>query len=155
MVSNRMREECYEATMERTKELRVASYKVFEVWACQTAKIQTELQRLETKSYPHAILHDFEAYGDKNQCKDQTVQLTIESTHFLISVSVWYTLEREPGKDRAVLLQKFMEELERCRKNIQAAVRAEFMSEDMKMLPQKHWPKITQWCSSSTPDATI
>ena len=68
------------------------NYKVFEVWASRTAKIQSELPWPQTKSYLHAILYDLEAYGDKNQQKDLMAQLTIESIHVLISD----TLKREP-----------------------------------------------------------
>jgi len=48
-----------------------------------------------------------------------------------ISVSVGDTLEREPThiceRNPAKLVRKFMKELERCEKNIQDKVRAEFV----------------------------
>ena len=66
---------------------------------------------------PHAVLYDFEAYGDNNQRKDPTSMLTIENAHVPISVSIGDTLEREPThiceRDPAVLVRKFIEELER------------------------------------------
>ena len=55
-----------------------------------------ELPRLQTQSFPHAILYDFEAYGDKNQRKEPTGMFTIENAHVPISVSVGDTLDREP-----------------------------------------------------------
>ena len=55
-----------------------------------------ELPQPQTQSFPHAILYDFEAYGDKNQRKEPTGMLTIENAHVPISVSVGDTLDREP-----------------------------------------------------------
>ena len=55
-----------------------------------------ELPQPQTQSFPHAILYDFEAYGDKNQRKEPTGMLTIENAHVPISVSVGDTLDLEP-----------------------------------------------------------
>ena len=102
------------------------------------------------QSYPHAILYDFEAYGDKNQRKEPTDMLIIENTHVPISVSVGDTFQREPTyiceKDPAVLIKKFLEELERRGKNIRNRVRSEFMPDDVKMLPKAQRIKIEEWC---------
>ena len=107
-------------------------------------------QATETKSYPHAILYDFEAYGDRNQRKEPTNNLTIESKHIPISVSVGDTLEREPThiceRNPKVLVQKFMEELGRREKNIRAKVRAEFMPADIEQVPKAQRTKIEEWC---------
>ena len=117
--------------MKRTRFLKMA-----EAWACEVGEID-EPARAETKSYPHAILYDFEAYGDNNHRKEPTPTLAIENAHVPISVRVGDTLEREPThiceRDPAELVRKFTEELER-RKNIQAQVRAEFVPEDMYLL---------------------
>jgi len=71
---------------------------------------------------------------------EPTPALTIENAHVPISVSVGDTLEREPThiceRDPAELVRKFMEELERREKNIQAQVRAEFVPEDVHLLPK-------------------
>ncbi|KAL9963464.1 hypothetical protein ACROYT_G026975 [Oculina patagonica] len=107
--------------------------------------------RAQTKSYPHAILYDFESYGDNNQRKEPTPTLTIENAHVPISVSIGDTLEREPThiceRDPAELVRKFMEELERRGKNIRAQVRAEFMPEDVGLLPKAQRQKIEEWCN--------
>jgi len=116
----------YQATMKRTRFLREAGYQVIEAWACKVGKIDADPLRAETKSYPHVILYDFEAYGDNNHRKEPTPTLTIENTHMPISVSVGDTLEREPThiceRDPTELVCKFMEELERGGKNIRAKV---------------------------------
>ena len=116
------------------------------------------------RSYPHAILYDFEAYGDKNQRKEPTGRLTIKSTHVPISVSIGDTLEREPThiceQNPVELVRKFMEELEWRGKNIWTKVRAAFMPDDVKMLPKAQHIKIENGAircrfSGSIPGDTI
>ena len=137
---DKTRKDLYKATKRRTAYLRKAGYRVIEAWACEVGEIFDDLPRTQTKSYPHAILYNFEAYGDNNQRKEPTSTLTIENAHVPISVSIGDTLEREPthicDRDPAELVRKFMEELERRGKNIRAQVRAEFMPEDANLLPK-------------------
>ena len=159
-------EELYQATVKRTAHLRKVGYKVVECWSCQwlntteSMKHGKEPPKPQTKAYPHAILYDFEAYGDKNHRKEPTGNLTIENKHIPISVSVGDTLETEIAKDGKqgpkvthicetnpkVLVQKFMEELKRREKNIRAKVRAEFMPADIKLIPKDQRKKIEEWC---------
>ena len=118
-----------------------------ECWSCQwlvpggADKHGEEPSKPQTKSYPHAILYDFESYGDKNHRKEPTGNLTIENKHIPISVSIGDTLEREPThiceRDPKVLVQKFMKELGRREKNIRAKVREEFMPADVEPAPQR------------------
>ena len=95
-------------------------------------------------------MYDFEAYGDNNQRKEPTDNLTIENAHVPISVSIGDTLEREPThiceRDPAELTRKFMEELERRGKNIRKQVRDEFMPADVNLLPKDQRKKIEEWC---------
>ena len=119
---------------------------MIECWSCEVGeKYEEQLPQSQTKSYPHAILYDFEAYGDKNKRKDPTDNLTIENEHVPISVSIGDTLSREPThiceRDPAELIRKFMEELERRGKNIRKQVRDEFMPADVNLLPQKQRKK--------------
>ena len=158
---DRTREDLFQATMRRTAYLRKEGYKVIECWACEVGdKYVKQLPKAQTKSYPHAILYDFEAYGDKNHRKEPTGNLTIENKHIPISVSVGDTLETEITKDGKqvpkvthicetnpkVLVQKFMEELKRREKNIRAKVRAEFMPADIELIPKDQRKKIEEWC---------
>jgi len=149
--NNQTREERFKVTVECTKALRAAGYQVIEAWTCEVGKIKIDLPQTKMQSYPHAILYDFEAYGDKNQKKEPTEMLTIENTHVPISVSIGDTFERDPThiceRDPAVLIHKFMEELERRAKNIQQQVRAKFMPEDVKMLIKSQRLKIEEWCN--------
>ena len=159
-------EELYQATVKRTAHLRKVGYKVVECWSCQwlvpggVDKHGKDPAKAKTKAYPHAILYDFEAYGDKNHRKEPTGNLTIENKHIPISVSVGDTLETEIAKDGKqvpkvthicetnpkVLVQKFMEELKRREKNIRAKVRAEFMPADIELIPKDQRKKIEEWC---------
>ena len=149
--NDKMREDLFKATKRRTGYLQKAGYRVVEAWACEVGEIFDDLPRTQTKSYPHVILYDFEAYGDNNQRKEPTPTLTIENAHVPISVSIGDTLEREPThiceRDPAELVRKFMEELERRGKNIRAQVRAEFMPEDENLLPKAQRKKIEEWCN--------
>jgi len=60
-------EDRYKATVQRTRVLRAAGYRVIEAWACEVGEIDVELPRPQMQSFPHAIFYDFESYGDKNQ----------------------------------------------------------------------------------------
>ena len=148
---DKTREDLYIATKRRTAYLRKVGYKVIECWACEVGeKYVEQLPEAQTKSYPHTILYDFEAYGDNNQRKEPTDSLTIENAHVPISVSIGDTLEREPThiceRDPAELTRKFMEELERRGKNIRTKVRDEFMPADVNLLPKDQRKKIEEWC---------
>ena len=148
---NKTREDLYIATKKRTAYLRKAGYRVIEAWACQVGENFVEqLPKTQTKSYPHAILYDFEAYGDNNQRKEPTDSLTIENAHVPISVSIGDTLEREQthicDRDPEKLIRKFMKELERRGKNIRTQVREEFMPADVNLLPKAQRKKIEEWC---------
>ena len=137
--------------MKRTRFLRNVGYQVIKAWACEVGKIDGDPPRTETKTYPHAILYDFEAYGDNNHRKEPTPALTIENAHVPISVNVGDTFKREPThmceRDPEELVRKFMEELERRGKNIRAQVRAEFVLEDVHLLPKAQRQKIDEWCN--------
>ena len=145
------RKDRFKATVERTQKLRAAAYHVIEAWSCEVGELNIKLPQTQIQSYPHAILYDFEAYGDKNQRKEPTGMLTIENTHVPISVSVGDTLDREPThiceRDPAELVRKFMEELERREKNIRDQVRAAFIPDDMNMLTKAQRLKIEEWCN--------
>ena len=49
-------------------------------------------------------------------------------------------------RDPAELVRKFMKELERRVKNIQDQVHAEFIPEDVHLLPKEQREKIREWC---------
>ena len=139
ITNGKTAEQLYQARVNRSAFLRNSSYKVIEAWSCEVGPLKGEFPRKQTKTYPHAILYNFEAYGDKNYRKEPTGTLTIESVHVLISVSVGDTLERGAPthiceRNPVELVRKFLKELERREKNIQDQVHAEFVPEDMHLL---------------------
>jgi len=70
---------------------------VIEAWACEFGWIYgVDLPKVETKSYAHASIFDFESFGDNKQQKEVTPMLTIENVLEPISVSFGDTLKREP-----------------------------------------------------------
>ncbi|KAL9982461.1 hypothetical protein ACROYT_G004507 [Oculina patagonica] len=154
VCNDQTREDKFKATMKRSGWLRLAGYCVVEAWACDVKKsvpLGPRAPRVDPwHCYPHAILYDFESYGDNNQRKEVTPFLTIENAHVPISVSIGDTLEREPThiceRDPAELVRKFMKELERRGKNIRARVRAEFMPEDINLLLKAQQRNIEEWC---------
>ena len=93
---NQTLEDRFKATVQRTQKLLAAGYRVIEAWSCEVGKININLPKPQTQSYPHAIIYDFEAYGDKNQRKEPTKTLIIENEHVPASVSLVDSLEREP-----------------------------------------------------------
>ena len=154
----------YQETLKRTQALRDAGYKVLEVWACQVQKTEEPLPKTQTHSYPHAILYDFESYGDKNFRKNPTGMFTIESAHIPISVSIGDTLSREPThifeKHPAVLVRKFMNELQRRGAKIRKKVLQMWMPDDKETLPKAAHKKSKSGAtrclfSNSTPGGTI
>lgn len=60
--------------------------------------------------------------------------------------SIGNTLEHEPTHiwhaNKKELIKKFMEEYERCRKNFQKVARAEYMPDDIHLLPGKQQKAI-------------
>ena len=88
---------------------------MIEKWDFDDMKTNERNPRKQTKTYPHAILYDFESYHDKTKRKEATYSLTHENFHVPISVSIGDTLEREPAHicdpHAKTLIQKFMKEL--------------------------------------------
>ena len=145
-------DERFVATKKRTKDLREAGYRVVEVWECEVKTIAgVEEPKKETKSYPHAIFFDFEAYIDSTKRKTVTTMFTVENEHVPISVSVGDTLEREPThiceRDPEQLVRRFVKELERRGKEIRKQVREEFAPGDIRLLPKKQREQINEWCN--------
>jgi len=65
LTGDKTLEESYEATKDRTLKLRSAGYRVYEAWSCEAGKLEGSAPPEETRTYPHAIFFDFEAYVAK------------------------------------------------------------------------------------------
>ena len=71
----------------REDRFKATGYHEIEAWSCEVGEINIELPQTQIQSYPHAILYDFEAYGDKNQRKEPTGTLIskIHTFQFLLA----------------------------------------------------------------------
>ena len=148
-------EQRYQSTVNFTKKLRDAGYNVVEIWSCEVKRrkmnlFEIKLPKTKQKRYPHFIVFDFEAYGDVNYRKKMTTMLTIENKHVPVSVSIGDSFEREPThiceRDPALLVRKFMAELERRGEKIRLEARREFMP-DLNHLTKAQRHNILNWCN--------
>ena len=103
------------------------------------------------ETYPHAIVFDFEAYQDKTKASNPTRDLSYESEHVPISVSIADTMNPEPeyicSKDPEELIRLFYQSLVQRRLIIKDDVEERYMPEDLESLPGKQQELIKQWCS--------
>ena len=104
---------------------------------------------METETYPHAIVYDFESYQDTSKAVHPTSDLFYESEHVPISVSLADTLNPEPeyivSRDPAELIRLFHQSLERRHEAIVADVVKEFSFSDTEGIPEKQGNEIVTW----------
>ena len=109
----------------------------------------TSCPKVETKTYPHAIVYDFEAYQDTSKAVRPTSDLFYESEHVPISVSLADTLSPEPeyivSRDPAELIRLFHQSLERRHTAIVADVVEKFRTPDIEGIPEKQGEEIVKW----------
>ena len=145
------RKTAYELTLQRTQFLCKNGYRVVEKWEHEklTPWANTHCPKVETETYPHAIVYDFEAYQDTSKAVRPTSDLFYESEHVPISVSLADTLNPEPeyivSRDPAELIRLFHQSLERRHTAIVAAVVAEFSFSDTEGISEKQGEEIVKW----------
>ena len=145
------RKTAYELTLQRTQSLRKEGYRVVEKWEHEkpTPWANTHCPKVETETYPHAIVYDFESYQDTSKAVRPTSDLFYESEHVPISVSLADTLNPEPeyivSRDPAELIRLFHQSLERRHEAIVAAVVKEFSFSDTEGIPKKQADEIVKW----------
>jgi hypothetical protein len=104
----------------------------------------------KTEIYPHAIVHDFEAYLDKTKSYNPTKDLTYDNTHIPTSVSVGDTLLSAPihlcKADPKALTKAFASVLERRAAVLRAEVEKQYLPADIDLLPQGQRQEIRTWC---------
>ena len=146
-----IRQSAYDLTLIRTKALRESGYRVVEKWEHETPTPWANLPcpEKQTVTYPHAIVYDFEAYQDASKAAKPTCNLTYESEHVPISVSLADTLNTEPeyivSKDPNELIRLFHESLERRYEAILADVVARFRFSDTEGITDAQSKEILQW----------
>ena len=145
------RKTAYELTLQRTQFLRKEGYRVVEKWEHEkpTPWENTHCPKVETETYPHAIVYDFESYQDTSKAVRPTSDLFYESEHVPISVSLADTLNPEPeyivSRDPAELIRLFHQSLERRHTAIVAAVVKEFSFTELEGIPEKQGNEIVKW----------
>ena len=145
------RETAYELTLIRTQFLREGGYRVVEKWEHEkpTPWANTHCPKVETETYPHAIVYDFESYQDTSKAVRPTSDLFYESEHVPISVSLADTLNPEPeyivSHDPAELIRLFHQSLERRHTAIVADVVKEFSFSDTEGIPEKQCNELVKW----------
>ena len=145
------RKTAYELTLLRTQFLRKEGYRVVEKWEHEkpTPWENTYCPKVETKTYPHAIVYDFESYQDTSKAVRPTSDLFYESEHVPISVSLADTLNPEPeyivSRDPVELIRLFHQSLERRHTAIVADVVDKFPLPDIDGIPEKQGDEIVKW----------
>ena len=141
----------YGLTLMRTKQLRDAGYTVVEKWEHEapTPWTATRCPEKQTETYPHAIVYDFESYQDKSKAACPTRDLSYESEHVPISVSIADTLNLEPeyivAKDPNELIHLFYQSLERRHAAIVADVEERYFPPDPEGIPTTQGNLIMNW----------
>ena len=145
------RKTAYDLTLQRTQFLRKEGYRVVEKWEHEkpTPWENTHCPKVETETYPHAIVYDFESYQDTSKAVRPTSDLFYESEHVPISVSLADTLNPEPeyivSRNPAELIRLFHQSLERRHEAIVADVVKEFSFSDTEGIPEKQGDEIVKW----------
>ena len=145
------RKTAYERTLQRTQSLRKEGYRVVEKWEHEkpTPWANTHCPKVETETYPHAIVYDFESYQDTSKAVRPTSDLFFENEHVPISVSLADTLNPEPeyivSRDPAELIRLFHQSLERRHTAIVADVVKEFSFSDTEGIPEKQCNELVKW----------
>ena len=135
----------YGLTLQRAQHLRDAGYTVVEKWEHEDPDpapwTHTRCLEKQTETYPHAIVYDFESYQDKSKAACPTRDLSFESEHVPISVSIADTLNPEPeyiaSKDPDELIHLFYQSLERRHAAIVADVEERYFPPDPEESPQR------------------
>ena len=147
------REIAYLKTLARSEVIRASGYRLVGRWEHEGPRPwwDDKLPPKRNEKYPHAIVFDFEAYQDKTKASNPTRDLSYESEHVPISVSIADTLNPEPeyicSKDPHEVIRLFYQSLTLRSLLIQEDVEERYMPEDLGSLPVKQQELIKQWCS--------
>ena len=144
-------EAAYQRAVQRTKFMREAGYTVVERWEHEQPRPwwNDRCPPKQNHTYPHAIVYDFESYQDKTKASNPTRDLSYESEHVPISVSIADTLNPEPeyivSKDPNELIRLFYQSLERRHTAIREDVIDKFGLPDIDGITEKQGRFILDW----------
>ena len=146
------REAAFQRTLKRSEVIRFCGYNLVERWEHEKPRPwwHPRLPPKRNETYPHAIVYDFEAYQHKAKASNPTRDLSYESEHVPISVSISDTLKPEPeyicSKDPEELISLFYHSLVQRSALIRADVAERYMSPDLEGLSKDQQNLIKQWC---------
>ena len=142
----------YIKTLARSKEIRNLGYNLVERWEQEKPSPwwEDKLPPKRNETYPHAIVFDFESYQDKTKASNPTRDLSYESEHVPISVSIADTLTQEPeyicSKDPEELITLFYQSLVQRQIILKDDVEEIYIPKDIEYLANKQQKLIKQWC---------
>ena len=146
-------EAAYQRTLRRSAVIWFMGYNLVERWEHENPRPwwHDRLPPKRNETYPHAIVYDFEAYQDKSKASNPTRDLSYESEHVHISVSIADTLNTEPehicSKDPEKLISLFYQSLVQRSVLIRADVEERYMPPDLEGLSKEQQTLINQWCN--------
>ena len=145
-------EAAYQKTQNITDSFRRNGYTVVERWEHELPRPwwHDRCPPKRNETYPHAIVYDFESYQDKTKASQPTRDLSYESEHEPISVSIADTLNPEPeyivSRDPNELLRLFYFALERRSDAIREDIAQKYRPPDVEGLSEAQKTLIDQWC---------
>ena len=143
----------YIKTLARSEEIRNLGYNLVERWEYEKPSPwwSDKLPPKRNETYPHAIVFDFESYQDKTKASNRTRDLSYESEHVPIAVSIADTINTEPeyicSKDPKELIRLFYQALVQRQIILKEDVEERYLPSDIEYLPKKQQGLIKQWCS--------
>ena len=146
------RELAYIQTLVRSEQIRYLGYNLVERWEHEQRSpwLDYKLPRKQNERYPHAIVFDFESYQDKTRASNPTRDLSYESEHVPISVSIADTINTEPeyicSRNPDELISLFYESLVQRQRILQENAEERYLPSDLEYLPKKQQNLIKQWC---------
>ena len=142
----------YLKTLARSDEIRNLCYNLVERWEHEKPSPWwgDKLPPKRNETYPHAIVFDLESYQDKTKASNPTRDLSYESEHVPISVSIADTINTEPeyicSKDLEELIRLFYQFLVQRQIILTEDVEERHIPNDIEYLPNKQQKLIMQWC---------
>ena len=143
------REIAYLKTLARSDEIQNLGYNLVERWEHEepSSWLGDKLPRKRNETYPHAIVFDFESYQDKTKASNPTGELSYESEHVPISVSIADTINTEPEYICSnELIRLFYQSLVQRQIILKEDVEERYIPNDLEYLPKKQQEHIKQWC---------
>ena len=123
--------------MTRSNLIQLCGYNLVEKWEHERPRPwwNDRISPKRNETYVHAIVYDFEAYQDKTKVSKPTCDLSYESEHVPVSVSIADTLDPKPeyicSKDPEELISRFYRSLVRRSEAIREDVTQKNMPPDL------------------------